>query len=300
MDPCSDTVTRLLRGAVDLHCHSGPSVMPRALDHLEAVQDAARNGFRAVLIKDHYYPGAPIADFLNRHFPDLKVTVLSGVPLNSPSGGFNAYAVDHGLKLGARLVWMPTISARNHIASAHHADFPPARVAMLPPAPLTALDERGALRGEIAPILDLIAEHDVVLSAGHLGIGEIFPLFTEAKRRGVRRLVVSHPTFLIGASHADIRRLVEMGAYIEHSISMFVPGSQGRFFDARDLKELIEVGTVERTILGSDLGQAGNLLPAAGFREIVCMCLELGYGEDAIRRMVRDNPARLIGLEKWS
>jgi hypothetical protein len=296
IDPYSDTVTRLLQGAVDLHCHSGPSVMPRALDHLEAVQDAAKHGFRAVLIKDHYYVGTPMANLLNRHFADLKVSVLSGVPLNNPSGGFNVYAVDHGLKLGAKLVWMPTFSARNHLAGAHRTDFPKPRMSMLAPAPLTALDERGALREEVKPILDLIAEHDVVLSGGHLSIAEIFAVFEEAKRRGVQRLLVNHPTFLIGASHADIRRLVEMGAYIEHSISMFVPGSKGRIYEPKDLKELIEAGTVERTILGSDLGQAGNCLPSVGFREVICICLELGYREADIRRMINDNPAKLIGL----
>ncbi len=297
IDPFSDTVTRLLQGAVDLHCHSGPSVMSRELDHLEAVQDAAKNGFRAILIKDHYYVGTPVANLLNRHFAHLKVTVLSGVPLNNPSGDFNLFAVDHGIKLGAKLVWMPTFSARNHLAGAHKTSFPRTRMAMLPPAPLTALDERGALREDVKPILDLIAEHDVVLSAGHLNITEIFPLFEEAKRRGVRRLLVNHPTFLIGASHADIRRLVEMGAYIEHSISMFVPGSKGRIYEPKDLQALIEAGTIERTILGSDLGQAGNCLPAVGFRQIICICLELGYSEGDIRRMINGNPAKLIGLD---
>ena len=174
------------------------------------------------------------------------------------------------------------------LAGAHRTDLPKPRMAMLAPAPLTALDERGALREEVKPILDLIAEHDVVLSGGHLSIAEIFAVFEEARRRGVRRLLVNHPTFLIGASHADIRRLVEMGAYIEHSISMFVPGSKGRIYEPKDLKELIAAGTVERTILWSDLGQAGNCLPSVGFREVVGICLELGYGEADIRRPTDD------------
>ena len=46
-------VDDLMRGAVDLHCHSGPSVMERLVDHIEAVEEAATNGMRAVLFKDH-------------------------------------------------------------------------------------------------------------------------------------------------------------------------------------------------------------------------------------------------------
>ena len=55
-------VDDLMRGAVDLHCHSGPSVMERLVDHIEAVEEAATNGMRAVLFKDHYYPTAPIVE----------------------------------------------------------------------------------------------------------------------------------------------------------------------------------------------------------------------------------------------
>ena len=31
-------IAELLKGAVDLHIHSGPSLMPRLIDHVEAVQ----------------------------------------------------------------------------------------------------------------------------------------------------------------------------------------------------------------------------------------------------------------------
>ena len=33
-----ERISRLLVGAVDLHCHSGPSVMARDLNHIEAMQ----------------------------------------------------------------------------------------------------------------------------------------------------------------------------------------------------------------------------------------------------------------------
>ncbi|WP_199902671.1 DUF6282 family protein [Azospirillum sp. B4] len=54
----------LLVGAVDLHCHSGPSVMPRRLNHVEAIKDAEAAGLRAILFKDHYYSVTPVAELL--------------------------------------------------------------------------------------------------------------------------------------------------------------------------------------------------------------------------------------------
>src|SRR5256885_13406031 len=95
-----DRISRLLVGAVDMHCHSGPSVMPRDFNHIQALQEAADAGFRAMLIKDHYYSATPITEMLNQTHGHLNVALFSGVPLNNAVGGFNKYAVDHGIALG--------------------------------------------------------------------------------------------------------------------------------------------------------------------------------------------------------
>ena len=295
-----ERITSLLVGAIDLHCHSGPSVMPRSLDHIEALHECAGAGFRAMLIKDHYYSATPITELLNKQYGHLGVTLLSGVPLNNSTGGFNIYAVDHGIKLGARLVWMPTFAAKNHIdANARSKGFPHTSMPLLDPDPLTVLDANGRLIDAVKPILDMIAEHDVVLSAGHLHISEIYPPFEEAKKRGVKRLLVNHPTFLIGCSLDDIRALVALGAYIEHSFCMFIEMRRGKspMCSPVELTQLIEAGSVERTILASDLGQAGNDRPVAGFRNIVGTCIDIGYSDAEIRRMISQNAADLIGLD---
>src|SRR3546814_16148152 len=73
------TIERLLKGAIDLHCHSGPSVMPRDLDHIEAIKEASDAGLRAILFKDHFYSADPIAALLRRHFSHLNVDLLYGV-----------------------------------------------------------------------------------------------------------------------------------------------------------------------------------------------------------------------------
>ena len=46
-----ERVNALLVGAIDMHCHSGPSVMPRMIDHIEALEEASAAGMKALLFK---------------------------------------------------------------------------------------------------------------------------------------------------------------------------------------------------------------------------------------------------------
>jgi hypothetical protein len=293
----AERIDKLLVGAVDLHCHSGPSVMPRQIDHIEAVKEASDAGMRAILFKDHYYSVTPITEMLTKYYGNLNVAMLSGVPLNNTSGGLNCYAVDHGLKLGARIIWMPTFSAGNHIRHNYRHKMLATKEPMLPATALSVVDAQGNLVDEVKFILDQIASKDAVLSAGHLHISEIFPLFEEAKKRGVNRRLVQHPTYVIDATLEDIRELVDGGAYIEHSLCMFIDESRFKHWEGHELKEMIVAGTVDRTILGSDLGQIKNPTPVTGFKAVIRLCMELGYSDEDIRKLVGGNAAKLFSLK---
>ena len=43
------------------------------------------------------------------------IHVYGGIVLNEAVGGFNPSAVEAALQLGAKVIWMPTFSAHNHI-----------------------------------------------------------------------------------------------------------------------------------------------------------------------------------------
>jgi hypothetical protein len=292
-------VADLLVGAVDLHCHSGPAAMPRTLDHHEALLDCAEAGFRALLYKDHFYLGTAHAMILEKLFPDLGVKLFSGIALNNASGGINPHAVDHATKLGARIVWMPTLSAANHIEQAmgQGKSFPKTAKKMLDPIPLRATDANGNLTDDTRQVLDLIAEADIILAGGHLDAAEMIKVFEEAKRRGVNRLLVNHPTYLIGCTDDDIRALVSIGAHIEHSICMWVEGKSKKF-TPEEMVHLIEVAGVDRTILSSDLGLMGGPKPVEGFRQMVNLLLDQQVSKEDIRKLVSTNAARLIGLDE--
>lgn len=289
-------VADLLVDAVDLHCHSGPAAMPRILDHVDAFRQAEAAGFRALLYKDHYYVGMPHCAVLKAIYPESKVELFSGVALNSASGGLNPHAVDHAIKLGGKIVWMPTFAAQNHIRSYQSQSFPKTARAMLPPIPLTVLDANGRLVDEARQILDLIAEADIILAGGHLHASELLVLFEEAGRRGVQKMMVNHPTYVIGCSDDDIRQLVALGAYMEHSICMFVPG-RAKIHDTQDLLHLVEVAGVDRTVLGSDLGLTQAPLPVDGYRWIVSDLLDLQVPPADIRKLVSTNASRLLNLD---
>jgi Family of unknown function (DUF6282) len=296
VSPASDArVSSLLRGAVDLHCHSGPSVMARLVDHIDAIEQAASAGMRAVLFKDHYYPTAPIVELIRERYRHTGVEPLAGIVLNNALGGFNAYAVEHALKMGTKIVWMPTVSAANHIREGHNKKLLVAKSEMRRATALSVVDDHGELKDEVKPILDLVAEYDAVLSCGHLHISEVWPLFEEARKRGCKRLLINHPTYTLGAVVKDFQRLIEMGVYIEHSICMFID-SRFKTFTPAQLKEYIDAAGVDRTFFGSDLGQANNPSPLDGFREIVKLLLSLSYGDEEIRKMVSLNAMRLAGL----
>jgi len=292
-------IGRLMRGAVDLHTHPGPSLMPRIVDHIEVVRQAAEAGMSAVLLKDHYYPTMPIAHLINTHHPS-SCTAIGAIVLNNPVGGLNPSAVDYALKQGARVVWMATAHARNHLEhdrkdADFKSKFPTSTKKTVEPVPLTLTDEAGRGRDEGKLILDLIAQADVAVSGGHHHVGELYPFYEEARRRGVSRLFLNHPTYVNEGSFQDIAQLSRMGVRMEHSICMFIP-STFTLFDREHLRQVIEAAGVANTFFGSDLGQVGNPTPVEGFRQMIAMLLDMGYGEGDVRQMVSDNARALLDL----
>ncbi|WP_196258828.1 DUF6282 family protein [Pelagibacterium limicola] len=289
-------ISGLLVGAVDLHCHSGPAVMPRILDHHDQLIDAAAAGFQAVVTKDHYYLGTPHAIILNKLFPDAATHMFSGIALNNAAGGINPHAVDHALKLGAKIVWMPTLSAANHIEKlASEAKTFPTVSGSLKPVPLSVFDANGRLTDDTLRVLDLIASADAILAGGHLSAHELIALFAEGGRRGVRHMLVNHPTYLIGCTDDDIRTLVELGGKMEHSICQFIPG-RAQKFPPEMLVHLIAVAGVQNTLFGSDLGLEGLPRPVEGYRIIVDILLDLGISASDISIMISLNGSSLLNL----
>jgi hypothetical protein len=294
-----DRVVRVLEGAVDLHVHPAPSPLPRRIDAREAGELAGEAGFEAIVVKSHHH--STVMDVLALGEPGGNgsgARVYGGIALNSAVGGLNPHAVDLALKMGGRIVWFPTIASPQHIA--HHRahpdlKFPKLAVQLQPEEPIDVLDGNGQLKPEVHRILESIAEADAILASGHMAPASITAVFEAAREKGVRRMLVNHPNFVIEASYDDARHWVGLGALIEHSLCMYDDESAFYHWDLETLVKWIEAVGAEHSTLGSDLGQMANPLPTEAFRKIVTGLLDRGMPERDVRRMVADNPRQLLG-----
>src|SRR4051812_19972704 len=294
-----ERIDDLLKGAIDPHVHSGPSIAPRGIDHLELLREASAAGFAAVVTKDHDYSGVMTAALISKHYPELSTKIYSSIVLNNVIGGFNPYAVEETAAMGGKGVWFPTLAAENQFRWEKTSGFThPASTQKIRPAKgIPVLNDDKSVRDDAKEVLDVIAKNDMVLASGHLHVSETWLVFEEAQRRGVKRLVLTHPEDIVDASMNDVSGLAKMGAFVEHSLCMFVEGSKFKTCSAEDLRRHIDTAGVDQTILCSDLGQTGTITPLEGFRRGINLCIDLGYADEQIRKMVYSNAARMLGLE---
>jgi len=292
-------IDAILQNAIDPHVHSGPSIAARAIDHLDLARQLSEAGFAAVVTKDHDYAGVATAALISKHHPELRTKVFSGIVLNNVVGGINPYAVEHTAALGGKIVWMPTLAAENHLRWEKTATWqhPATTQRMRPAAPVPVLDANRKVRDEVKDVLDVVAKNDMALASGHLHVSETWLVFEEAQRRGVKGLILTHPEEIVDASMNDIQGIAAMGAMIEHSLCMFLDGSKFQIAKPGELRRYIDAAGVDHTILCSDLGQVGVFSPLEGFRRGVTLCMELGYSDADIHKMVSTNAARVLGLE---
>ena len=101
-----------MKGACDLHIHSGPDIFERLANDVEVAEACRDAGMRAVVFKCHADTTMTRAWHTARVVPEIKV--FGGIVLNLNVGGINPAAVDVALKLGAVQVWMPTYDSLAH------------------------------------------------------------------------------------------------------------------------------------------------------------------------------------------
>ena len=292
-------VDDLLVGAIDPHVHSGPSIAARSVDHLELAREASKAGLAAIVTKDHDYSGVMTAALISKHFPELTTKVYSSIVLNNVVGGLNPYAVEHTAAMGGKVVWLPTLAAANHMRWEKTSGWvhPASTTKIRPASIIPILDDAKAVRDDVKEILDVVAKTDMALASGHLHVSETWIVFEEAQRRGVKRLILTHPEDIVDASLNDVKGIAAMGAYVEHSLCMFLEGNKFQVRPSEDLKKHIDAAGIDNTIMCSDLGQIGNIDPIEGIRRGIKLCIDLGYRDEDIRKMVSLNAARALGIE---
>lgn len=276
------TLPDYLEGAADLHVHSSPDVDPRRYDDLELAQEAARAGMSALLIKSHQGSTVERAWLASRIVPGIRV--FGGLVLNQPVGGLNPAAVDVALRLGAREIWMPTRSAANH--RRRHGQ----------PGGIALLDGEGVLLPAVEEILRRMAGEDCILATGHVSPEEGVALIDRALALGVRKVMVTHPEWYGTIYPAGLQRgLAARGVFFERC---FVSTTHRCGFTPFEvIEDAIASTGIAATVLATDLGQPDTPAPVEGLKIYAERLLASGFNRDELRRMMCENPRRLLSLD---
>jgi hypothetical protein len=279
-----------LTGAADLHCHFGPDAhRERSVDAFEAARDARVAGHRALVLKSHDFPTASLAWAVQQSIAD-GLSVFGGICCDREVGGVNPAAVEVALRLGARIVWLPTLSSRQDVVNGVAAQLG------IPGPGLVVTDADDRLSVETHEVLGLVAQHDAILATGHVSAAEHYAVVREFARRG--RVVLTHATEDLAGPHLSAdqcRELADLGAWVE-LCAMTCIGALATKSVADMLATIRAVG-VERTTLATDFGQKVNPRPAAGLQTYADALYDAGLTEAEIRRMACANPCELLGVE---
>ncbi len=284
-----NTADRLMKGAIDFHVHADPDpFQKRRLDALDLARQAKEMGMRAIVFKCHQYGTAPAAYIVNRVVPDF--TLVGSLVLNREAGGLNPGAVEVAARTGARVVWMPTTSSITD-AGRHSKE------GQGPDGGISILDRNGKLVPEIAPILEIVKSHKMVVGTGHISVPEIYAIVAEAKRIGIP-VTVTHPLITVAGTTLSLKQQQELtgkGAYIEHTFVLCMASMQG--LNPLVVTEHIKAVGAEHCILSTDFGQDHNPSPPEGFRMMLATMLKSGLSERELETVTRVNPAKLLGLD---
>ena len=168
--------------------------------------------------------------------------------LDTPVGGVNPMAVRYMADVEGgwgRIVWMPTHD------SEHEVDYNKETRAK------AIVSRNGKLIPEVFEVLDLIKERNLTLATGHVEPEEALMIMAEAKKRGITRIIVTHP--LLGPqftymSLPQLQESVKLGGAIEITAGTLSRDGAGK---TRAIEVIKALGT-QNVFVASDSGLVGH------------------------------------------
>ena len=297
--PISSAAWKALEGAYDLQVHVGPDVIARRIDDLDCAKEFLARGLKGFVLKSHYMQTGERAQVVTKAVPGSRV--YGALTLNHSVGGFNPVAVELAGRTGCKIVWMPTVDAKNETAG--RLDGGSAKLPFwakiqrelaadgISPPPLSAIDESGRLIEAARRCLERIAKHNMILATGHLGRPEIFALVRVAQEMGLKKVVVTHAEFPSqGLTGDEQKELADMGAIIEHCFTTTYTGKAPWETAFANIRK----AGVSRAVIATDLGQTINPPVAEGFAMFAQRLLDAGFSAAEVHTMAVTNPTRLV------
>jgi hypothetical protein len=276
-----------LIGAIDLHVHHDPDSYPRQWDAFEIAKLAQQRGMRAIVLKNHWTETSGLA-FLVRKYATPGFEVFGSVTLDTPVGGVNPQAVHYMLDVAGglgRIVWMPTHDSDHEVRYNKET------------RPSVSVSRGGTLRPEVLEVIRLVAGRDLALATGHVTPDEALQILREAKRAGVKRLIVTHPLLLPQYTYMSVEQLrmaAELGGYIEITAGNLTGAAEAK---NRVLTAVRALGA-KHFFVGSDSGLVGTPNVPDALAAAAKSLRAAGVSEDDLTSMFKNNPAFLVNLPR--
>ena len=317
----------LLVGAIDIHVHAGPHIFssPRRVDPIQAAVQARNAGMQAIVYMDVFQMSTGTAWLVNRAVPDFKT--YGGLILNTVYNGMNPRTVKTAIYYGEGAKYISFGAHSTYFQAAREGRKVEGRFVPLselyPKFQTEELDRCIRIPLEEPPgpeldeILQLIASNPhIFMNTGHVSVKEAIRLVDLAQEYGVKKVLVASAVTKI-ATMDQLKYMADKGAFIEYTLAAYThttPIPKTHYYVEREYAsidegmedepsggirvvagQIQELGT-DRCIIATDFGVYTLPEPVEGLREFVACLLDLGIPVDDIRKLIKTNPERLLGL----
>ncbi len=281
-----------LHGVSDIHVHAAPDTKARAIDELSFAREAWQAGYRSIMFKSNDWSCHDRAFLIRQALPQFEC--FGSLCMNRVHGDrVNVYAAEQAIKTSGRYcrcIWMPTLDAAY-----------PHAVEKRPGKGIPVLDDTGRVLPEVVRVMEICAEADIIFATGHSSSVESIVMAEKARNVGVGKFVVTHANSLIWKMTPDqIRKCIDLGAFIEYCYLpvLWGPGTGLPDFAPMSGAEFAAFAALapESSFITTDLGQRNMPHPLEGMRACILELLNAGMSQRDMDRMLRANPAWLMGL----
>lgn len=278
-----------LTGIIDMHIHSAPDIRQRKLDDLQLMEAAVERGVRAIVIKSHMVPTVDRATLVNKirqeKYPDSDFQMFGSLVMNLPVGGINPWAVEASIKLGAKEIFLPTMTAENHCKKENKEHY-------------VSVVKDGKIVEPLKDVFNLVRDYDVALGTGHISPSEIFTVVEAARDAGVKKIIVTHPEFhIVGMSLEEEARIVkDYDVLLEKVYAQPIGGGVYKKNLPDNVAHMKKIGC-EHFIVSTDGGQMQNPEWYNTIAEYIDYLYDSGFSQEEIDVMTKKNPGKMLGIE---
>jgi hypothetical protein len=283
-----------LNGICDMHVHTNPDLRLRSYSDLDLADAAVRVGARAIVIKSHLGFTVNRAAIANEYVrkvygENTGFTMYGGVVMNKVIGGVNPEAVEKGLKLGAKVIWLPTQSAKRHMEKMGQD-----------PANGIELVRDGKVVPDLMDVFRLIRDYDVALGTAHVSPEEAFIVVEAARDAGIKKIVITHPEWWVCdySIEDQIRLVKDYDVILERCYAQNMGKGKPYHLNLKENAELIQEIGYEHVMADTDGGQTENPDWETEMYEYMHYLVEYGIPIEQVYHMTKTIPYRLLGIEE--